>query len=214
MLPVKFDARANKTNSGGVFQPRMSEFEDAKSDVDDDTLIAEYAAGSQAAAREIIRRLAPSVLALARRMLGDEAEAEDVVQEAMMKLWKIAPDWQAGRAKPSTWLYRVTSNLCTDRLRKRKFASSEEAPEVEDDTPGVVETLELRDRANAVNTALSGLPERQRLALHLRYYQHLANKEIATVLETSVEAVESLLGRGKRDLAKQLIKERDKLGLG
>lgn len=186
---------------------------DASSDLDDDSLIVLYASGDQSAAIELLRRLSPGVMALARRMMRDETEAEDVTQEAMLKLWKIAPDWEPGRAKPSTWLYRITSNLCTDRLRKRRVSYTDTLDEIEDESLSALENLEYQDRANAVNSALAELPERQNIAMHLRYYQQLSNGDIADALETSVEAVESLLARGKRELAKKLGRKKKELGL-
>lgn len=187
---------------------------DAATDAEDDALIARFAAGDQAAARVLTARLAPGVLALARRMLRDAAEAEDVAQEAMLRLWKIAPDWQAGRAKPSTWLYRVAQNLCTDRLRRARGTGLDAAPEPVDDAPGALDRLITADRAAALNAAMARLPDRQRLALHLRHFDGRSNIEIAEIMEVSVEAVESLTGRAKRALAGMLIAKREGLGLG
>jgi len=186
---------------------------DAQVELDDDTLIARFAQGDQSAARALSVRLLPGVLALSRRMLGDQTEAEDVAQEAMLRLWKIAPGWEAGRAKPSTWLYKVASNLCTDKLRKRRGGALDEVAEPEDEAPSVVSTLQARERADALNRAMATLPERQRQALHLRHFSEHSNIEVAEIMETSVEAVESLLGRGKRALADKLLKHHDKLGL-
>ncbi len=186
---------------------------DTMPDTDDDTLIARFASGDQSAARALTMRLTPGVLSLARRMLKNEAEAEDVAQEAMLRLWKTAPGWEPGRAKASTWLYRVTSNLCMDRLRKKSFSNIDDVPEVADDTPSAASMMHSKDRANALNIALDSLPERQRTALHLRHFQELSNPEIAEILDTSVEAVESLLARAKRALADRLLTQQDKLGL-
>ena len=83
-------------------------------------LLAQFAAGDQLAARRLTERLLPGVLRQAWRVLGDEAEAEEVAQEAMLRLWRQASDWRAGEARISTWLYRVTQNLCIDRIRRRR----------------------------------------------------------------------------------------------
>ena len=184
--------------------------EDAVSDA---TLMARFAAGDQVAARMLTARLLPGVLALARRLLGDQAEAEDVAQEAMLRLWKIAPDWQADRAKPSTWLYRVATNLCTDRLRRRRGTGLDEIDEPADETPSVQAAMEADDRASALNAAMASLPERQRTALHLRHFEDLSQPEVAEIMETSVEAVESLLSRGKRGLSERLRNQKAALGL-
>ncbi len=186
---------------------------DAMSDTGDEELLALYATGDQASARALMLRHAPRILGLATRMLKDQTEAEDVTQEAMLRLWKIAPDWRSGEAKVSTWLYRVASNLCSDRLRKRRGVGLDEAPEIEDDGLSAEEQMIQADRGKALNIAMERLPDRQRLALTLRHFQELSNPEIAGVLETSVEAVESLLSRGRRALAKDLQKQRSALGL-
>ncbi len=186
---------------------------DAMSDTSDEDLLALYATGDQASARALMLRHAPRILGLATRMLKDQTEAEDVTQEAMLRLWKIAPDWRSGEAKVSTWLYRVASNLCTDRLRKKRGVGLDEAPEIEDDGMSAEEQMIQADRGKALNIAMERLPDRQRLALTLRHFQELSNPEIAEVLETSVEAVESLLSRARRALAKDLQKQRSALGL-
>jgi len=186
---------------------------DAMSDTSDEDLLALYANGDQAAARALMLRHAPRVLSLAKRLLKDTAEAEDVTQEAMLRLWKIAPDWRTGEAKVSTWLYRVGSNLCTDRLRKKRGVGLDEAPEIEDETPNVEDQMIAADRGRAVHRAMERLPDRQRLALTLRHFEEQSNPEIALVLETSVEAVESLLSRARRTLAADLSSSRSALGL-
>jgi RNA polymerase sigma factor (sigma-70 family) len=180
---------------------------------DDDRLLALYAGGDARVAGMLSDRHLPRVFGLAVRMLGDAAEAEDVAQEAMVKLWQIAPKWQPGRAKVSTWLYRVTANLCTDRLRRRRGRGLDQVPEPIDETPGAEARLIAADRARALQAALAGLPERQRTAMVLRHFEGLGNPAIAEVLQTSTEAVESLLARGRRALAALLAPERARLGL-
>ncbi|MFO1141134.1 MAG: RNA polymerase sigma factor [Amaricoccus sp.] len=178
----------------------------------DAELLGGYAGGDQSAARTLTLRHAPRVFALARRMLGDVAEAEDVTQETMLRLWRIAPDWEEGRAAVGTWLYRVASNLCVDRLRRRREVGSDALPELADEAPGAAARLEARDRAAALEAALAALPERQRLAVVLRHFEERPNPEIAAILGVSVEAVESLLARGRRDLAARLAPRRAELG--
>lgn len=176
-------------------------------------LLARFAAGDQAAARDLTRRLAPRIHALARRMLDDQTEAEDVTQEAMLRLWRIAPDWRDEGAAVGTWLYRVAGNLCIDRLRRRRERPVAEVPERADGAPAVQARLETAERAAALRAALSALPDRQRLALVLRHLEERPNPEIAAILQTSVEAVESLLARGRRSLAAELAPRRAELGL-
>ncbi len=177
---------------------------DTQRQASDADLLAAFARGDQSAARALTGRHLPRVFAHACRLLQDHAEAEDVAQEAMLKLWKIAPRWHEGEAKISTWLYRVTANAATDRLRKRRTIALEAAPEQVDATPSVEAGLIAEDRQAALHTAMATLPARQRNALVLRHFEELSNPEIASALETSVEAVESLLGRARRALADKL----------
>lgn len=180
---------------------------------DDDTLVARFAQGDGAAARALTDRHAPRVLALARRMLRDEAEAEDVAQEAMLRLWRGAADWRPGEAKLSTWLHRVAANLCIDRIRRRRRLSPEEPPDMADETPSALARMATADRSSALRAALDDLPDRQRQALTLRHFADLSNPEIAEKMELSVEAVESLTARARRGLSRAMAPLRDALGL-
>jgi RNA polymerase sigma factor (sigma-70 family) len=179
----------------------------------DDLLLVRFAKGDRLAARTLTLRLAPRCLSLARRMLADAAEAEDVAQEAMLRLWKIAAQWQPGKAQVSTWLYRVTTNLCTDRLRRRRSLPLDDQLELADDTPGIDADLFARDRVAALHLAMQQLPERQRAASALRHFEERSNPEIAAILDLSVEAVESLLARGKRNLTTLLEAQKPALKL-
>ncbi len=186
---------------------------DTLTECSDETLLAQFATGDQAAARALTARHLSRVFNLARRMLSDTAEAEDITQEAMLKLWKIAPDWRSGEAKVSTWLYRITSNLCIDRLRKRRSVGLDKAPEPVDPSDSAELGMQKQDRARALHKAIQTLPERQRLALIMRHFDEMPNPEIAAVLETSVEAVESLLSRARRALTATLAPKAGSLGL-
>jgi RNA polymerase sigma-70 factor (ECF subfamily) len=175
-------------------------------------LLARFGAGDEVAARLLAMRLTPLALRVAARMLGDRVEAEDVAQEAMLRLWRMAPDWQPGSAKVSTWLYRVTVNLCSDRLRRRRNVALDTVPEPEDGAAGVPEQMMDADRAAALEAALLRLPERQRQAVVLRHLEGLGNPEIAAIMDIGVEAVESLVARGKRGLVAALAGQREELG--
>lgn len=184
----------------------------------DAVLLAAYARGDAAAARALADRHLPRLLSYATRMLrGDRAEAEDVAQDTMLRLWRIAPDWRAGEAQVSTWLYRVATNLCTDRLRRagrRGAVALEDAPEPEDEGPGVEARLIAGERMAALQAALDSLPERQRQAVIMRHIEGLSNPEIAAVMDTGIEAVESLTARGRRALAERLAGKRADMGFG
>ena len=144
-------------------------------------------------------------------MLNDSAEAEDVVQDAFIRIWRAAPKWRRQNAKVSTWMYKIAVNLCLDRLRKPKTTAMENAPEIRDESSTPTEGLEARERADVVRGALQELPERQRAALSLCYFQDLSNIEAAQILDISVEALESLLARGRRTLKKALVGVREDL---
>lgn len=187
---------------------------DAMTDLSDTALLVRFANGDRLAAVALTDRLAPRALGFAARLLGDATEAEDVTQEAMLRLWKIAPDWRQGEAEPATWVYRVVRNLCTDRLRKARGVALDQVDEPADGTPSVEATLIAQDRAQALQAALNQLPERQREAVILRHIEGLANPEIAQIMEIGVEAVESLTARGKRALTAALTDKREELGYG
>ncbi|MCH2163999.1 MAG: sigma-70 family RNA polymerase sigma factor [Marinovum sp.] len=179
----------------------------------DEDLLAAYVAGDRAAARMLTLRLTPRVLAQAMRMLQNHAEAEDVAQDALLRLWRIAPDWRRGEAKVSTWLWQVTANLCTDRLRKRgRSRPLDDAGDPADETPSAADQMQQSTRASVLNAALASLPHRQAHAVRLRHIEGLGNSEIAKILETSVEAVESLTARGCRALKVALAARREELG--
>jgi RNA polymerase sigma-70 factor (ECF subfamily) len=186
---------------------------DTMQDVSDDALLVLFANGDPAAARALTLRLTPRAYGHAMRLLGNPAEAEDVAQEALLRLWRIAPEWRQGEAKVTTWLYRVVANLCIDRLRRSgRGVALDAVPEPEDDARGPDEQLQEAARADALQEALNRLPGRQRQAVVLRHIEGLANAEIAEVMEISVEAVESLIARGKRKLSAALGARREELG--
>lgn len=188
---------------------------DALGEASDDALLILFAGGDADAARVLTQRLTPRVFAHALRLLGgDRAEAEDIAQEAMLRLWRVAPHWRQGEARVTTWLYRVVANLCTDRLRKARAVALDDVAEPPDDTPGALSEIEDRQRVVALNAALDSLPDRQRQAVILRHMEGLGNPEIAEVMDISTEAVESLTARGKRALSATLVGRREELGFG
>ncbi|WP_293577214.1 RNA polymerase sigma factor [Phaeobacter sp.] len=180
----------------------------------DATLLLAYAAGDRAAAAALTQRLAPRCLAVAQRVLGNRAEAEDIAQEAMLRLWRQARSWEEGRAKVSTWLYRVVMNLCIDHKRRQRggHLDLDAVPDPPDPGLSAAEQLQHGARMDALQQALMQLPERQRQAVVLRHIEDLPNPEIAGIMDISVEAVESLTARGKRALAAALSGRKAELG--
>ncbi len=185
---------------------------DAHDDMPDDALLRLFANGNGDAARTLTLRLTPVVMAHAWRMLGNRAEAEDVTQEALMRLWRIAPDWRHGEAKVTTWLYRVVANLCTDRLRHMRPLDIDAVPEPADDAASAEDRLVDQGRMDALQMALGRLPDRQKQAVILRHIEGLGNPEIGEIMGIGIEAVESLTARGKRALAADLAARRQELG--
>lgn len=186
---------------------------DTLNDIPDEALLVLFANGDKAAARALTLRLAPRIRGHAQRLLGNRAEAEDVAQEALLRLWRIAPQWRQGEARVTTWLYRVVANLCTDRLRKSgRSRPLEDAGEPPDEGAGPVERMQQSARSDALQAALDTLPDRQRQAVVLRHIDELGNAEIAEIMGIGIKAVESLTARGKRALSAHLHHRRDELG--
>lgn len=185
------------------FGARTSTRLQADDDPDFD-LVVRAGRGDPAAAQALVARKLPRVLALAGRMLGDAVEAEDVAQEAMLRAWRHAPGWRPGEARFDTWLHRVALNLCHDRLRRRREQPTAEPPDLPDTGFAPDRGLLASDTARRVGAALQALPERQREAVVLCHHQELGNIEAAAVMEVSVEALESLLSRGRRALRASL----------
>ena len=182
------------------------------SDAPDGVILLAYAQGDGEAAKVLSARLLPRVLAQATRMLADQAEAEDVAQDAMMRLWKIAPDWRQDEAQVSTWLFRVVANLCTDRLRRRRGVSLDQIAEPVDPQLSAPAQMQENARMRALSAALADLPERQAQAVALRHLEGLSNPQIAQIMDISIRSVESLTARGKRALADTLGKQKTALG--
>ncbi len=182
-------------------------------DETDEQLMVRVGAGDGAACRVLVDRHLAPLVAFARRILGNQADAEDVVQEVFLRVWTKAAGWQPGGARLTTWLHTVALNLCRDRLRRRPMLPLEEIPDAPDPHPGAAVHLLRREVAQRVDSALAGLPERQRAAIVLCHHQGLGNIEAAAVMGVGVEALESLLARGRRALRQKLKPEaRDLLG--
>ena len=187
----------------------------SQDDASDAALLESIANGgaseAAAAARALMGRHLGRVLGIAHRLLGDKAEAEDVAQETMLRAWKIASDWRDEGAPFASWLRRVAQNLCYDRLRKKNAAPLADTSEPQDPTPAASVVMARKQRAVLVHYAVAQLPKRQCDAIRLRHFEGLGNPEIAARLNVSVEAVESLLSRGRRALRQALADQREYL---
>ena len=169
----------------------------------DAALLEAVRAGDHDAYRELVNRLFPAVYRVASRVLRADSEAEDVAQDVFLKIWRDTPVLRSNTSLRS-WCMRVATNGAIDRLRRRKPELRDELPEREDNSVATDEALTGAEAAQSVQQAIDGLPERQRLALTLTYYEGLANKETADLMGVSVDALESLLSRARRGLKASL----------
>jgi RNA polymerase sigma-70 factor (ECF subfamily) len=171
----------------------------SKTDPDTD-LLPGLMAGQEQALSKLMNRHLKTVTAIGYYMLGDAALAEDVAQSTFLKLWQKAPTWKTGQATLLTWMRRVATNDCLDRLRKKKPIYSDDVPEQIDGQADGLATLEQAETAKHVRLALSKLPEMQKAAMTLSYYQGVSQKEGAAILGYNEKAYESLLSRGRKNL--------------
>lgn len=170
----------------------------------DEDLLRSVGQGDARAMRTLVARKLPRVLGLARRMLADPAEAEDVAQETFVRIWRQASSWRSQGARFDTWIHRVALNLCYDRLRRRGPDPGEPLTEIPDPSPLPDVADEGERDARRVEQALRALPPRQREAIVLVYYQSLSNIDAAALMGVSVDALESLLSRGRRSMRRLL----------
>ena len=172
----------------------------------DHDLMARTAQGDGRAFRTLAQRHASRALALARRILGSEVLAEEIVQDAFLRVWTNAPRWRP-EAAFRTWLYRIVVNLCLNAKRRAGDLPLDAAGHVADPAFGADAQLEAHERDRRVAAAVDALPARQRAAIVLTYQEGLSNAEVAAVLDTSVSGVETLLVRAKRALRDTLDRE-------
>jgi len=192
---------ARKVGAGPAKQAGPDEAEDEAA------LVARVAAGEAPAFRALVDRHLPTVLAIARRMLRDDAEAEDVAQETLLRLWRNAARLELGEGGVRPWLRRVAANLCIDRVRAQRNTSLGDALPEEVEPASQMTTLVERELGRRVDAALKALPERQRLALTLFHYEGMSQIEVGEAMGISDEAVESLLARARRALKASLKEE-------
>lgn len=190
--------------TGRVTEKRRGEQATEAEATDDDRLLAAIAGGSNAAFATLMERHLSRVFSLALRITGSRADAEDAAQEAFARVWRKAPDWQKGEARFSTWLYRVTMNLCIDTRRRPRAEQLDPDLPLADPGDSAVDLLIDRERQAQVKVAIAELPERQREAMSLCYTLGLSNAAAAEIMEISVKAYESLLVRAKRDIRARL----------
>jgi RNA polymerase sigma-70 factor (ECF subfamily) len=168
--------------------------------LDEGRLVALVREGDEGAYSELVVRHLPAIEVYAKRIVNDDTLAQDIAQDVMVVLWQRSADFNPSKARLTTWLHRIAHNRCIDIMRKRQREvswdpSESEHPLTEPDTSREQQPIDI---------ALMRLPESQRTALVLTYYQNLSNREVAEIMNSSVRAVESLLVRARGNLKKQL----------
>lgn len=174
-------------------------------DKTDQQLMEHIGSGDKSAMTEFVSRYYNRILDFAKRHLNRLMDAEDIAQEAFIRVWRKASQWQDRHLPPHSWLYRITYNLCIDQLRKTKPETDvdEQGSLANDDLPE--NNIYQQQTEKLLDNALRTLPERQCTAIVLCNYQGFSNRDAASIMDITVEALESLLSRGRRQLRKKLI---------
>lgn len=172
----------------------------------DESLVARICEGDHQAFSQIVEQHSGLFFHAAYRMCANSEEAEDIVQDAFLKLWDKPEAFRADKgAKFTTWFYRVVTNLAIDRTRRRKPQTHPDVLDyIADQKPLADEALEQNQKGDVLEAAIQKLPERQKAALNLCFYEGLSNKEAAEILNVGVKGLESLLMRAKKSLKEQL----------
>ncbi|MGV0036577.1 MAG: sigma-70 family RNA polymerase sigma factor [Candidatus Azotimanducaceae bacterium WSBS_2022_MAG_OTU7] len=188
---------------------------------DDSQIIKQVLAGSESALRQLLDQHTQRIFSYVRRMTSNSTETEDIVQETFIRFWVSRDRFDPDRVKLTTWLHRIAHNLCIDYFRspqqkeKQVAVQSEgqggqltqESKEDKEGKENPDTDYELGIRAAAVHKALMGLRERQRSAIVLCHYQNFSQQDAAHILDLSVDALESLLRRGRSKLKQRLAEE-------
>ena len=173
----------------------------------DETLMALVAARDQRALRTLMDRHMGRTIGLAERVVGGNAEADDIGQEAFLRVWNHAQSFDPRSGRFTTWLYRIVLNLAIDRRRRPRHAHIDEAAlEIASAEPQPVTQVMLAEQDRAVARAMAALPERQRAAIALFHMQGLSGREAAQAMEISEKAFESLLTRARSALRQEVEK--------
>ena len=181
--------------------------------INDDDSMLRIGRGDRTAYAMLVGRHLPRHLGFATKLLGNSAEAEEVMQEAFIRVWKHAVNWDLSReTRFTTWFYRVITNLCYDVCRKRRpFEGTDVLDQIASEDDDAEKVIALGQRSQQVRNALEELPQRQRTAISLSYFEGLSNREAADVMEVSLNSLESLLVRGRRNLAEILSDDKESL---
>ncbi len=184
----------------------------------DEVLMASIATGDQLSFARLVERHLARTVGLATRLMGSRADGEDVAQDAFARVWSHAARWRpmggGGNARFTTWLYRIVVNLAIDRKRRPVHTAMDDVEEPVDEADDGFKQIHRRQVSDAVAAAMMRLPERQRVALALCFFEEMSNIEAGKVMSLSVGAVESLLVRARRTLRQELTAVHEELSEG
>lgn len=174
----------------------------------DEELMRAVCQGDRSAYQALVKQHFKSISHYAFRLLGNSKDTEDVTQEVFLRLWTNAEKWKPEKSKLTTWLHRITHNLCIDYLRKHGRVQTQDSFEDDADDSQALENESVDDEDDSklrlLREAMNALPENQRSALSLCHYQGFSNKEAAAIMNISVKALESAIARAKRSLREKL----------
>lgn len=189
---------------------------DIQNEDTDESLVARIQRGDHEAFAHLVRRHSGLFYSAAYRMCGNADEAEDIVQDSFVKFWQKPQGFDASKGvKFTTWFYRVVSNMAIDHMRRKKPQADPKVLEFMPDGANMADEAMVADhQAHALEQAIQALPERQKMALNLCFYEGLSNKEAAEILGVGVKALESLLMRAKQKLKDDLMIEDGRVRYG
>lgn len=172
--------------------------------VDETDLIKQSVSGDESAYQLLLEKHLPSLSNYVMRMTANSAEADDIIQETFIRLWSLGSRFNPEKARLTTWLHNIAHNLCIDHFRKHKRMAGDLVERNDPEVAGPEETLHQQGLIKNVQEAMMSIPERQRSAIIMCHYQGLSNKDAALILDVSVDALESLMARGRKKLRKLL----------
>ncbi len=183
-------------------------------DISDESLMELIRGGDHEAFSLLVMRYTKMFYSAAYRICPDIDDAEDIVQAAFLKLWRRPQIWDSSRGvKFSTWFYRIVTNQAIDHIRKKKISNGADMLDrIKDEAVSQHEALEISEQQAMLESAIQSLPERQKIALNLCFYEGLSNKDAADVLGVGVKALESLLMRAKSGLRDKLLSKKEERG--
>ena len=174
----------------------------------DDELMIQVVAQDETAYTELMDRHLNALYAFIYRFCDNPSDAEDLTQTTLMRVWERAGTWRAGKVRFKTWLFQIARNLCIDEFRRQsRYETSDVDPEDLHREDG--KSLEQEEKVEALRKEMSALPERQRTALELCSIQGWSQSDAAEILGCSVDAIDALLGRGRRTLRLRMARFRD-----